>query len=117
MDAFILEYDNQRSGGFEPLRFIRPSAQKVVLGLIATKHGQLEDRQQVCKRIKEAAQYVALDQICLNPQCGFASTEEGNNLTEQQQWPKTRSGGDSSICLAIDYPVTSFVDLGAQRCW
>ena len=90
IDAFFLEYDNERSGGFEPLRFIRPGKQQVVLGLVTTKTGELEDPETVKKRIAEAAQYVSLDQICLSPQCGFASTEEGNSLTEEQQWAKLR---------------------------
>ncbi|MFD1801538.1 cobalamin-independent methionine synthase II family protein [Mixta tenebrionis] len=90
VDAFFLEYDNERSGGFEPLRFIRPGHQQVVLGLITTKQGELEDAQSVKARIKEATQYVDINQICLSPQCGFASTEEGNNLSEAQQWEKLR---------------------------
>lgn len=90
IDAFFLEYDNERSGGFEPLRFIKPGNQQVVLGLITTKDGQLEDPQSVKARIAEAAQYIDINQICLSPQCGFASTEEGNNLSEQQQWDKLR---------------------------
>ena len=90
IDAFFLEYDNERSGGFEPLRFIKPGNQQVVLGLITTKQGELEDPQSVQARIAEAAQYVDINQICLSPQCGFASTEEGNNLSEQQQWDKLR---------------------------
>jgi 5-methyltetrahydropteroyltriglutamate--homocysteine methyltransferase len=84
IDAFFLEYDNERSGGFEPLRFIKPGKQQVVLGLITTKNGELENPQTVKARIAEAAQ------ICLSPQCGFASTEEGNSLTEEQQWAKLR---------------------------
>ncbi|WP_034946979.1 cobalamin-independent methionine synthase II family protein [Erwinia oleae] len=90
IDAFFLEYDNERSGGFEPLRFIKPGRQQVVLGLITTKNGEPEDPETVKKRIAEAAQYVSLDQICLSPQCGFASTEEGNSLSEEQQWAKLR---------------------------
>ncbi|MEW5291265.1 cobalamin-independent methionine synthase II family protein [Erwinia papayae] len=90
VDAFFLEYDNERSGGFEPLRFIKPGSQQVVLGLITTKNGELEDPESVKKRIAEATKYVSLEQICLSPQCGFASTEEGNSLTEQQQWAKLR---------------------------
>lgn len=91
IDAFFLEYDNERSGGFEPLRFIKPGKQQVVLGLITTKTGELEDPQVVKARIAEAAQYVDLKQLCLSTQCGFASTEEGNSLSEQQQWDKLRS--------------------------
>ncbi|MGJ0191992.1 cobalamin-independent methionine synthase II family protein [Pantoea sp. RRHST58] len=90
IDAFFLEYDNERSGGFEPLRFIRPGHQKVVLGLVTTKNGELEDPAQVKARLQEAAKFVSLDQICLSPQCGFASTEEGNSLSEEQQWAKIR---------------------------
>ncbi|MBK0032232.1 cobalamin-independent methionine synthase II family protein [Erwinia sp. S43] len=90
IDNFFLEYDNERSGGFEPLRFIKPGNQQVVLGLITTKTGELEEAATVEQRIKEATQYVSLDQICLSPQCGFASTEEGNSLTEAQQWAKLR---------------------------
>lgn len=91
IDAFFLEYDNERSGGFEPLRFIKPGKQQVVLGLITTKTGELEDPQVVKARIAEAAQYVDLKQLCLSTQCGFASTEEDNSLSEQQQWDKLRS--------------------------
>lgn len=90
IDAFYLEYDNERAGGFEPLRFIKPGKQQVVLGLITTKQGELEDPAVVKARLAEAAQFVDLSQICLSPQCGFASTEEGNSLTEAQQWAKIR---------------------------
>ncbi|WP_437612996.1 cobalamin-independent methionine synthase II family protein [Erwinia sp. V71] len=90
IDAFFLEYDNERSGGFEPLRFIKPGHQQVVLGLITTKNGELENPETVKQRLAEAAKYVDLSQICLSPQCGFASTEEGNSLTEEQQWAKLR---------------------------
>lgn len=90
IDAFFLEYDNDRSGDFAPLRFIRPGHQQVVLGLITTKNGELENPEGVKARLAEAAQYVSLKQICLSPQCGFASTEEGNALTESQQWDKVR---------------------------
>ncbi len=91
VDAFFLEYDNERSGGFEPLRFIKPGHQQAVLGLITTKNGTPEDPLQVKARIAEASKFLSLDQICLSPQCGFASTEEGNSLTEEQQWEKVRS--------------------------
>lgn len=90
VDAFFLEYDNDRSGDFAPLRFVSPGHQKVVLGLITTKNGELENPEAVKARLKEAAQYVALEQICLSPQCGFASTEEGNSLTDAQQWQKVK---------------------------
>jgi 5-methyltetrahydropteroyltriglutamate--homocysteine methyltransferase len=90
VDAFFLEYDNDRSGDFAPLRFVRPGHQQVVLGLITTKNGELENPELIQKRINEAAQYVDINQICLSPQCGFASTEEGNSLTPEQQWDKVR---------------------------
>ncbi|WGE90119.1 5-methyltetrahydropteroyltriglutamate--homocysteine S-methyltransferase [Actinobacillus arthritidis] len=86
IDGFFLEYDSDRSGDFKPLRFIKD--QQVVLGLITSKDGQLENRDEVIARIQEAAQYVDINQLCLSPQCGFASTEEGNILTEEQQWAK-----------------------------
>lgn len=88
VDAFFLEYDNERSGDFEPLRFIKD--QFVVLGLVTTKHGGLESKEQLIARIEEAAQYVDINKLCLSPQCGFASTEEGNILTEEEQWDKLR---------------------------
>ncbi|WP_130834199.1 cobalamin-independent methionine synthase II family protein [[Erwinia] mediterraneensis] len=90
VDAFFLEYDNERSGDFAPLRFIRPGHQQVVLGLITTKTGELEAPEQVKARLAEAENYVSRDQLCLSPQCGFASTEEGNSLSEAQQWEKVR---------------------------
>ncbi|MNC45455.1 5-methyltetrahydropteroyltriglutamate--homocysteine methyltransferase [compost metagenome] len=88
VDAFFLEYDNERAGDFEPLRFIKD--QFVVLGLVTTKHGGLESKEQLKARIEEAAQYVDIEKLCLSPQCGFASTEEGNILTEEEQWDKVR---------------------------
>ncbi|WP_435930219.1 cobalamin-independent methionine synthase II family protein [Dryocola sp. BD613] len=90
VDAFFLEYDNDRSGDFAPLRFVRPGKQQVVLGLITTKNGELENPEQIQARINEAAKFVDISQICLSPQCGFASTEEGNSLTAAQQWDKVR---------------------------
>lgn len=85
--AYYLEYDNDRSGGFEPLAKV--SEEKlVVLGLITSKSGELEDRQTIIERIYEATRYIPLDRLCLSPQCGFASTEEGNILTEEAQWQK-----------------------------
>lgn len=88
IDAFFLEYDSERAGGFEPLRFIKPGKQQVVLGLVTTKTGQLENAEDVKARIREAAEYVSLDQLCLSTQCGFASTEEGNTITEDEQKAK-----------------------------
>lgn len=87
VEAFFLEFDDDRSGGFEPLRFV-PEDKKVVLGLVTSKDGKLEDKETVIKRIKEASQYVPLERLSLSPQCGFASTEEGNILTEADQWKK-----------------------------
>jgi 5-methyltetrahydropteroyltriglutamate--homocysteine methyltransferase len=88
-DHYYLEFDDERSGNFEPLRFL-PDHKSVVLGLITSKSGKLEDKATIIKRIKEAAQYVSLDRLSLSPQCGFASTEEGNVLTEEDQWRKIR---------------------------
>ena len=88
VDGFFLEYDSDRAGTFEPLRFIKN--QTVVLGLITSKFPELEDKAAVKARIQEAAQYVPLDQLCLSPQCGFSSTEEGNIMTEDEQWAKVR---------------------------
>ena len=87
VDAYYLEFDDARSGGFEPLRFVTPG-KKVVLGLITSKRPELEDKDAVIARIHEAAKYVPLENLCLSPQCGFASCEVGNKLTEEQQWAK-----------------------------
>jgi 5-methyltetrahydropteroyltriglutamate--homocysteine methyltransferase len=89
VDGFFMEWDDARSGGFEPLRFV-PKGKYVVLGLVTTKTGELETREDLERRIEEASQYVDLDQLCLSPQCGFSSTSEGNALTEEQQWDKLR---------------------------
>ena len=86
VDGFFLEYDSDRAGDFSPLRYIKD--QTVVLGLVTSKFPDLEDPDAVRARIKEAEKYVPLDQLCLSPQCGFSSTEEGNVLTEEQQWAK-----------------------------
>ena len=88
VDGFFLEYDSDRAGDFTPLRYIKD--QKVVLGLITSKSGDLEDKDEVIARIKEASQYVSLEQLCLSPQCGFSSTEEGNILTIEAQWDKLK---------------------------
>jgi 5-methyltetrahydropteroyltriglutamate--homocysteine methyltransferase len=88
IDGYFLEYDTERAGGFEPLRFLPKGNKIVVLGLITSKSGTLEKKDDVKKRIDEATKYVALDQLALSPQCGFASTEEGNILTEDAQWAK-----------------------------
>jgi len=89
-DGFFLEYDTDRAGGFEPLRFLPKGGKRVVLGLVTSKSGELESRDAIRRRIEEAATFAPLDQLCLSPQCGFASTEEGNILTEEQQWAKLR---------------------------
>jgi 5-methyltetrahydropteroyltriglutamate--homocysteine methyltransferase len=89
-DGYFLEYDTERAGGFEPLRFVPKGNKQVVLGLITSKSGTLEKKADVKRRIEEATKYVNLEQCCLSPQCGFASTEEGNVLTEEQQWAKMR---------------------------
>jgi 5-methyltetrahydropteroyltriglutamate--homocysteine methyltransferase len=87
-DGYFLEYDTDRAGGFEPLRFLPEGDKRVVLGLVTSKSGNLEDKDAIMRRIDEASAYAPLDQFCLSPQCGFASTEEGNILTEEAQWKK-----------------------------
>jgi 5-methyltetrahydropteroyltriglutamate--homocysteine methyltransferase len=87
VDGFFLEYDDERSGGFAPLRFVPPGKQ-VVLGLVTTKRGELESAEDLKRRIDEAAQYVPLEQLCLSPQCGFSSTVEGNVLSYEQEVAK-----------------------------
>ncbi len=89
-DGYFLEYDTERAGGFEPLRFLPKGDKIVVLGLVTSKSGELESRDGIKRRIDEATKFVDLDQLCLSPQCGFASTEEGNLLTEDEQWAKLR---------------------------
>ena len=86
-DGYFMEFDSERAGGFEPLRFV-PKGKVVVLGLVTSKSGGLESSDELKRRIDEAAKYVDLDQLCLSPQCGFASTEEGNTLSEEEQWAK-----------------------------
>ncbi|MEK3978912.1 5-methyltetrahydropteroyltriglutamate--homocysteine S-methyltransferase [Psychrobacillus sp. FSL K6-2836] len=90
VDGLFLEFDDERSGGFEPLRHINRSDLFIVLGLITSKHGDLEDADLTKNRINEATKYVPLEQLCLSPQCGFSSTEEGNLLTEEEQWSKVQ---------------------------
>jgi 5-methyltetrahydropteroyltriglutamate--homocysteine methyltransferase len=87
VDAYFLEYDDERSGDFSPLRFV-PDNKTVVLGLVTSKRPELESVDALATRVDEAAQYVPVDQLCLSPQCGFASTVEGNVMTEDQQWAK-----------------------------
>jgi 5-methyltetrahydropteroyltriglutamate--homocysteine methyltransferase len=90
IDGYFLEYDTDRAGGFEPLRFFPKGKKQLVLGLVTSKSGTLEKKDEIKRRIEEATRYVALDQLCLSPQCGFASTEEGNVLSEEEQWAKLR---------------------------
>ncbi len=89
VDGFFCEWDDERSGGFEPLRYL-PKGKRVVLGVVTTKRGELESKDFIKRRVEEAARYADIDQLCLSGQCGFSSTSEGNDLTEQQQWDKLR---------------------------
>ncbi|MGA8626346.1 MAG: 5-methyltetrahydropteroyltriglutamate--homocysteine S-methyltransferase, partial [Pseudolabrys sp.] len=90
LDGYFLEYDSDRAGGFEPLRHFPKGQRQLVLGLVTSKSGRLEPKDDIKRRIDEATKYVSLDQLCLSPQCGFASTEEGNVLAEEEQWAKLR---------------------------
>ena len=90
IDGYFLEYDTDRAGGFEPLRFVPKGKKQIVLGLVTSKSGTLEKKDDIKRRIDEATKYVDIDQLCLSPQCGFASTEEGNVLAEDEQWAKLR---------------------------
>lgn len=90
VDGFFLEYDDDRSGSFQPLEHIPAGGPRVVLGVFTSKNGELEDKEVIKARVAEAAQYVPLEQLCISPQCGFASTHHGNKLTEEQQWEKLR---------------------------
>jgi 5-methyltetrahydropteroyltriglutamate--homocysteine methyltransferase len=90
VDGFFMEWDDERSGGFEPLRFLPKGDKHVVLGLVTTKRGELESKDELKRRIEEAARYAPIEQLCLSPQCGFSSTVEGNVLTEDEQWAKLR---------------------------
>jgi 5-methyltetrahydropteroyltriglutamate--homocysteine methyltransferase len=89
-DGFFMEWDSERAGGLEPLRFLPKGKKRVVVGLVTSKSGTLEKKDDIKRRLDEAAKYAPLDQLCLSPQCGFASTEEGNILTEEEQWAKLR---------------------------
>jgi 5-methyltetrahydropteroyltriglutamate--homocysteine methyltransferase len=90
VDGFFMEWDDERSGGFEPLRFLPTGEKQVVLGLVTTKRGELESRDELLRRIEEASRFAPLEQLCLSPQCGFSSTVEGNQLSEEEQWAKLR---------------------------
>jgi 5-methyltetrahydropteroyltriglutamate--homocysteine methyltransferase len=87
VDAFFMEFDNERAGGFEPLHFL-PKGKKVVLGLVTSKTSQLESKEELKRRIDQAAKFVPLEDLCLSPQCGFSSTHHGNQLTHDEQWQK-----------------------------
>jgi 5-methyltetrahydropteroyltriglutamate--homocysteine methyltransferase len=87
--GYFMEFDSERAGGFEPLRFV-PKGKQVVLGLVTSKTGKLESKDEIKRRIEQAAKFVPLDRLCLSPQCGFASSEEGNILAEEEQWAKLR---------------------------
>jgi 5-methyltetrahydropteroyltriglutamate--homocysteine methyltransferase len=89
VDGFFMEWDDERSGGFAPLRFV-PKGKQVVLGLVTTKRGELEDPDTIKRRIEEASQFVDVDQLCLSPQCGFSSTVEGNDLSIDEEFAKLR---------------------------
>ena len=88
VDGFFMEWDDERSGGFEPLRLLPKGPKQVVLGLVTTKRGELESKDELKRRIEAAARYAPLEQLCLSPQCGFSSTFEGNDLTHDEQWAK-----------------------------
>ncbi|MGX9133939.1 5-methyltetrahydropteroyltriglutamate--homocysteine S-methyltransferase [Rummeliibacillus sp. JY-2-4R] len=90
VDGLFLEFDDERSGSFSPLKHVNRKELKIVLGLLTSKSGELEDKEAIKARINEAATYVPLEQLCLSPQCGFSSTEDGNILTEDEQWRKLR---------------------------
>jgi 5-methyltetrahydropteroyltriglutamate--homocysteine methyltransferase len=90
VDGYFMEWDDERSGGFEPLRFVPAGSKQVVLGLVRTKKGALESKDELKRRVEEAARYVSLDQLCLSPQCGFSSTVDGNALTQDEQVAKLR---------------------------
>jgi 5-methyltetrahydropteroyltriglutamate--homocysteine methyltransferase len=87
LDGFFMEFDSERAGTFEPLRYV-PKGKKVVLGLVTTKFGELEDKDTIKRRIEAAAKFVPLEDLCLSPQCGFSSTHHGNNLSQDDQWRK-----------------------------
>jgi 5-methyltetrahydropteroyltriglutamate--homocysteine methyltransferase len=93
-DGYFLEYDSERAGGFEPLRFLPKGNKIVVVGVITSKSGQLEKKDDIKRRLEEASKYAPLDQLAVSPQCGFASTEEGNLLTEEEQWAKLKLAVD-----------------------
>ena len=108
IDGYFMEWDTDRAGGFEPLRLL-PKGKIVVLGLVTSKTGALESRDDLKRRIDEAARYIDLDQLCLSPQCGFASTQEGNTLAREEQWAKLR------MIVEVAEEVWGHAGPGAQR--
>jgi len=90
VDGYFMEWDDERSGGFEPLRYLPPGPKQVVLGLVTTKRGALESKDELKRRVEEASRFVSIDQLCLSPQCGFSSTVDGNELSDQEQVAKLR---------------------------
>jgi 5-methyltetrahydropteroyltriglutamate--homocysteine methyltransferase len=99
VDAYFMEYDTDRAGGFEPLRFVPRGSKMVVLGIMTSKTGELESKDSLKRRLDEASKFLPLEQLAISPQCGFASTEEGNLLTEDQQWRKLE------LCVTVAYEV------------
>ena len=93
-DGYFLEYDSERAGGFEPLRYLPKGNKIVVVGVITSKSGELENKEDIKRRLEEASKFAPLDQLAVSPQCGFASTEEGNLLTEEEQWAKLKLAVD-----------------------
>jgi 5-methyltetrahydropteroyltriglutamate--homocysteine methyltransferase len=93
-DGYFLEYDSDRAGGFEPLRFLPKGNKIVVVGVITSKFGELENKEDIKRRLNEAAKFAPLEQLAVSPQCGFASTEEGNILSEEEQWAKLKLAVD-----------------------
>jgi 5-methyltetrahydropteroyltriglutamate--homocysteine methyltransferase len=90
VDGYFMEWDDERSGGFEPLRLVPPGPKQVVLGLVTTKRGELESKDAIKRRVEEASRYISIDQLCLSPQCGFSSTVDGNELSRDEQRAKLR---------------------------
>ncbi|MEZ4737502.1 MAG: hypothetical protein R3E79_61285 [Caldilineaceae bacterium] len=101
VDGYFLEYDDERSGDFAPLRFVPPD-KTVVLGLVTSKVGQLEEQRDLIQRVQDASRYVPLENLCLSPQCGFSSTVHGNEITEADQWRK--------LALVVQTAQTIWVD-------
>ena len=112
-DGYFLEYDSDRAGGFEPLRYLPKGNKVVVVGVITSKFGELEKKDDIKRRIEEATKFAPIDQFCLSPQCGFASTEEGNVLAEEEEWAKLRMIIDLAFTTDLDLPMAPH-DLATQ---